>query len=157
MAVGIYKKVARDIMTQSVATIRPNETLHDALAMLSENRVTSLPVTDAAGVCLGVISQTDILAAVFEADVENSELGVEHPLADVLFGRIPLDDLTNQRVDDLMSDEVVSVGPDDLVTALADKMLGKRVHHLPVCGADGVLLGVVSTMDILSALRAPLG
>ncbi len=44
---------------------------------------------------------------------------------------------------------------DDSVTDIADKMLEQNIHHLPVVGEDDRLLGIVSTMDILGGLRAP--
>jgi CBS domain-containing protein len=155
MAVGIYKKMARDIMTKSVATVRENETLHDALMLLTENRLTALPVVDAAGRCLGMISQSDVIAVAREADAENQEMGSDHPMADVLFGRVSLDEVTNERIDDIMTEGVVTAAPTDLITSIADKMLSEKVHHLPVCDEDGCLLGIISTMDILAALRAP--
>ncbi len=155
MAIGIYKKMARDIMTKSVATVRENETLHDALMLMTENRLTALPVVDSAGRCLGMISQSDVIAVAREADAENEELGTDHPMADVLFGRVALDEVTNERIDDIMTEGVVTAAPTDLITTVADKMLAEKVHHLPICDEEGCLVGIISTMDILAAFAPP--
>jgi CBS-domain-containing membrane protein len=102
-----------------------------------------------------MISQSDVIAIAREADAENEELGAPYPMADVLFGRVALDELTNERIDDIMTEGVVTAAPTDLITRVADKMLAEKVHHIPVCDEDGCLLGIISTMDILAALRAP--
>ena len=58
MTIGIYKQSARDIMTKHVHTIQTKETVHDALLLMAENRVSSLPVINSVGECVGVVSQT---------------------------------------------------------------------------------------------------
>jgi CBS domain-containing protein len=55
-----------------------------------------------------------------------------------------------------MSDRVVMAAPDERVTDVADKMLDGQIHHIPVVDADDNLLGIISTMDILAALRTPI-
>ena len=72
-----------------------------------------------------------------------------------VFGAASIDEITNERIDDVMSTKVKAASPDTLVVDIADLMLEQRVHHVPVCDSDGNLMGVVSTMDILKALRTP--
>ena len=66
-----------------------------------------------------------------------------------------LDELTEERVEDLMSARVVVADSDESVTDLADKMLAAEIHHIPVVNSGGILVGMVSTMDILAGLREP--
>lgn len=60
-----------------------------------------------------------------------------------------------EHVDDIMRRRVVTVAPDDPVTAAADRMLASRLHSLPVVerqsGKDRVI-GIVSRGDVLKAL-----
>ena len=155
MTIGIYKQVAKDIMTKRVVTIRNKETVHDALLLMVENRLAALPVVNQAGRCVGVISQSDLIAEARDKDLENEELAAGHSLAELIFGATSFDELTSERVEDMMSDQVVMAAPDELVTSVADKMLGQQVHHIPVVDGQENLVGIVSTMDILAALRAP--
>jgi CBS domain-containing protein len=56
---------------------------------------------------------------------------------------------------DAMTRQIVAVGPDATVEAVARTMLDDRVHRVLVLEA-GVLLGVISTFDLLPALlRVP--
>lgn len=157
MAVGIYKRVAKDIMTKHVATIHSQETIHDALLLMGENRLSALPVVNQTGKCVGMISQSDIISMARDKDIEDSEMvAAKNSAADLLFGGVALDEITNERVEDMMSDRVVMAAPDESVTEVADKMLEQEVHHIPVVDGEDRLIGIVSTMDILAALRAPL-
>lgn len=155
MAIGIYKQVAKDIMTKHVATIRSQETVHDALLLMAENRLATLPVVNQSGKCVGMISQSDIVAEAREKDVEDTEVTSRNAM-DLLFGGVLLDEITNERVDDIMSEKIVMAAPDEPVTEVADKMLEAEIHHIPVVDGNDRLVGIISTMDILAALRAPI-
>lgn len=156
MVVGIYKQTAKDVMTKHVTTLRTNDTIHYALMMMAENDLSAIPVVDPAGRCVGIITQRDIITEAREKDVEDSERSENRPPHMLPMGSVSLDELTNERVDDMMSEKVVTVGPGDAVTDVADRMLKGGIHHIPVVDEDDQLLGIVSTMDILESLRNPL-
>ena len=154
MGVGIYKQTAKDIMTKRVETLRQRDTIHYALMMMAENDISAIPVVDPTGKCIGMITQRDIIAEVRDKDLEDEDRASSRP--DILyFGAVSLDELTNERVEDMMSNKVIKVHADDSVTEIADTMLNHGIHHIPVVGEDDQLLGIVSTMDILGGLRSP--
>jgi CBS domain-containing protein len=153
MTVGIYKKTVKEVMTTHVATIRTQETVHDALQLMAVNRLSALPVVDQVGNCVGVVSQSDLIALASEADSEERSTTSGGSLTDLIFGRVPLDEITNERIVDVMSTEVVAASPDELLTTVTDKLLKYEVHHIPVCNDEKLLVGIVSTLDILRALR----
>lgn len=153
MAVGIYKQSARDIMTTRVETLRERDTVHYALLMMAENDISAVPVLSADGRCIGMIAQRDIIAEAREKDIEDGE---RTEYAAPYFGSVALDELTNERVEDMMSEKLVTVSPKDSVTDVADRMLDNSVHHIPVVDQDNRLVGIISTMDILAALRSPI-
>ena len=104
-----------------------------------------------------MISQSDIISTAREKDVEDTEMvAAKNSASDLLFGGVALEEITNERVEDMMSDRVVMAAPDEAVTDVADKMLEQEIHHIPVVDGNENLIGIVSTMDILAALRAPL-
>ena len=154
MGVGIYKQSAKDIMSKHVETLRGMDTIHYALMMMAENDLSAVPVVDANGKCIGMITQRDIIAEVREKDVEDSERSAERNFL-MSVDTVSLDELTSERVEDMMSTKVVKVHENDLVTSIADRMLAQKIHHVPVVSSDDRLVGIVSTMDILAGLRAP--
>jgi len=155
MSVGIYKQTAKDIMTRRVETLRERDTIHYALSIMAENDVSAIPVISADGKCMGMISQRDIIVEAREKDVEDAERSSNRASHLLSFGAVSLDELTNERVDDMMSDKVIKVHEDDAVTDIADTMLKHNIHHIPVVADDDRLVGIISTMDILAGLRNP--
>lgn len=149
MEVGIYKQKAADIMSPHVDSIHSGETVRDALILMAKNRLAVLPVVDSHDHCVGILSQTDLIAFTQDADEEDEFQRLQRP--DQL--GLPIDQVTGTRIEDTMTDEVVTARVDQEVVSIADLMLENRIHHVPVVDEEGVLKGIVSTLDILAGLR----
>jgi acetoin utilization protein AcuB len=70
------------IMARDVITVGPTDTLEDAAERMRRSRVGSLPVVDAAGALVGILTETDILhafAEVFTAGGASSRLEIAIP------------------------------------------------------------------------------
>ena len=98
MSTAVSKPTARDVMTTHVVTIRHSEKVHDALELMAENHVTWLPVVDRDGRCVGVVSQTDLIALAHETD-EDSDAGRRDGWVSALFSGARLSDITNERIE----------------------------------------------------------
>lgn len=59
------------------------------------------------------------------------------------------------HVSELMSRDVVTVGPSDSCLEAVTRMHGARVRHLPVVNHEGALVGVVTDRDLRHHLFAP--
>ena len=142
----------KDVITKDVVSIDPHDTLRDALAVMVENHVSALPVVDARGHCVGVISVTDLLGMTKDLSDELNALsesgGLDH---EALVQKLEHAELLTDQVQAWMSTDVVSVGIDSTVQHAAKQMLGNRVHRLVVIHARNQVVGVVSTMDLLAA------
>ena len=153
MTIGIYKLVAKDIMTTDIVTVHPQERVSDALRLMTENRVPVLPVVDRDDRCVGVISQSDLVQLTRDAD-DDRDANSDTPFG-LMPGRGDWDSVMDERLDGVMSDEVVTVSSGDLIVpVIVDRLIAQRIHHVPVVDDDGRLLGIVSTVDILRALRS---
>jgi CBS domain-containing protein len=113
---------ASDIMSSPPVCILPTTTVAHALEQLRTEGFRHLPVTNSAGVLLGVVSARDLGEA-----------------------------STTATVADAMSPEVVVGAPDDDVLALARRFVQTRVGALPIV-ERGVIVGIVSVVDVLQAL-----
>jgi CBS domain-containing protein len=112
-----------------VATIRPTQTLRDAVESLAAENIGILVVADASGV-RGVISERDIVMAIAEDT-----------------------DLSLARVVDYMTADLVQVSEDVTVADAAQTMAASQIRHLAVTRNDTVT-GVVSVREILKVLVA---
>ena len=137
----------QDVMTTDVATIGPDALLKDAATGLVRRRISGMPVVDDAGVVLGVLSETDILAK--EGD-EQRNAGFLHWLVD------PADPWITARFDavtvsDAMSAPARTIAPNRPIAEAATVMLDEDVNRLPVVDAGGTLVGIVSRGDLVRA------
>jgi CBS domain-containing protein len=113
----------------NVVTIRPQQTIRDAVAMLISNNIGSLVVINTADQPIGIISERDIIRLVAANEAV-------FPLS----------------ISALMSREMVIGVPHDDLEAVAHTMTEKRVRHVPVVD-QGKLIGIVSIGDIVKAQR----
>lgn len=117
----------REVASSAVVTVGPMQTLREAARLMATHRVGSAVVQDAEHLA-GILTERDVLKAV-AAGAEPEEVTVQ----------------------ELMTSDVVTVGPDwDLIEA-AGEMARRRIRHLVVYDG-GQLLGVLSVRDVLPAL-----
>jgi CBS domain-containing protein len=117
-----------------------------------ENRVSALPVVDARGHCVGVISVTDLLGVTKDLSDELNALSVSRGLDhEVLVQQLEEADVLTEQVKNWMSTEVISVGRESTIQHAAREMLRNRVHRLVVLDDQRHVTGIVSTMDLLAA------
>lgn len=145
----ISKLRVKDIMSKHVVAVNPSDSLHEALDLICENRVSALPVVDGRGHCIGILTTSDLIELTHELDDELQNLGrVDENKPQWLIEQLTKA-LGSERVSEQMSRDVASVRPDTMVPEAAAAMLRNRVHHLPVVDENNHLRGIVSTMDIL--------
>jgi CBS domain-containing protein len=118
-----------DVMTKNVKACRPTDTAADAARLMWDGDCGVVPVVSE-GRLQGVVTDRDLLMAAHTRGKNPAEL----------------------RVSEIVQAPVATCRPeDDVKTALAT-MGEKQVRRLPVAGADGRLVGILSLNDL--ALRA---
>jgi CBS-domain-containing membrane protein len=157
---ALYGKVAADLMTPSVLTIPVTATAQEAMALLTDENVGAVPVLDADGNSVGVISRSDLVAHGCDTVPcldPNEPAGPGrswlHPLRASPMHVFSARKAAATRVRDIMTPVVFSVARDTSTTTVVDAMLGLGVHRLFVTDNDGKLVGVISTIDILRHLH----
>ncbi len=137
----------RDVMTRSVLSVRPDTPLKEVAQLLIEHRISGLPVVDAAGKVVGVISEGDLL-------VKEQEPGaIRHrPLAR-LFGESAATRRLIAKAEasiagDAMTSPPITIEPDALVGAAAAQMIERTVNRLPVA-EQGKLVGIITRADVI--------
>jgi CBS domain-containing protein len=117
----------RDVASSAVVAVGPAQSLREATQLMAKHRVGSAVVQDAEQL-VGILTERDVLNAV--------AAGTEPDAA---------------TVQDIMTADVVTVGPNwDLVEA-AGEMARRRIRHLVVY-EGGQLIGVLSVRDVRPAL-----
>src|SRR6266540_3659133 len=115
----------KEIMTQNVQVVHPNDTLQDAASKMRDNDIGFLPVCDGDRV-LGVVSDRDlIIRALAEGRDPGEMIGKE-----------------------LMTSPVLYCDEDEDVKEAAQLMQNNQIRRLIVLNGDKRLVGVVSLGDL---------
>jgi CBS domain-containing protein len=134
-----------DVMTTAVVAVGSETPLRDVAALLTERRISGLPVVDD-GRVVGVVSEGDILAKVRGPEERHGLLGFL--LDDWATAELKLEART---VGAAMTSPAVTIGPNRPVSEAAATMMDEGVNRLPVVDAEGTLLGIVTRADLVRA------
>jgi len=129
--------MVRELMSRNVVTVGPSDSCLEAVARMHRARVRHLPVVDAMGELIGVVTDRDLRHHLFDPRVLK-EIGTI--AVDRLLKAVP--------VSDVMSSPVLSAESDDDVVEVARIMLEDKVGSLPVV-ENGRVVGIVTETDIL--------
>jgi CBS domain-containing protein len=127
----------RDVMSRPVYTVGACDTIEYAAALLADRKVTAVPVLDATGRLVGMVSEGDLLRHRVPHD---PTAHARRDLADT-GGRPKL-------VRDVMTTQPVTTWPEADLADVAALMLRHNVRSVPILD-DGRLVGIVSRRDIL--------
>jgi CBS domain-containing protein len=139
-----------DVMTTSVLTVDRITPYQEIDRMLTEHRISGVPVLKMGREVAGVVTEADLLAAEDETNRRArmaSSVGRRR-----LLRKQPHVSLTAGT---LMTAPAVTIGPDATIPAAARLMNTHHIRRLPVVDEDGKLVGIVSRRDLLSVFLRP--
>jgi CBS domain-containing protein len=141
---------ASDIMTHPVITVTPVTTVGEAAELMIGHRISGLPVVNAAGEVVGMVTEGDLLRRAETSTERRRARWLEFLIAP---GRLASEyaHAHGRRVGEVMTDTVLSVGPDDLILEVIELMERRRIKRVPVID-QGRLVGIVSRANLVRAL-----
>ena len=127
-------------MTSPAITVTPETHCKDAAALLVRHRISALPVVEASGRLVGLVSEADLLP--LEASPDPRSQATPLPAR-----TMPLP----QTVDEVMTADVYTVDEDTDLGIVAQRMLEAHVKRFPVLHGDRVV-GIVSRHDLVKVI-----
>ena len=121
----------RSLMSTALVTVEDTDSIAAAETAMKLASVRHVPVVDAKQNLVGILSVRDVLEALARGKKQ-------------------------VRVGEYMTRNVVTVTPDTLVHTAIDLLLEHEFGSLPVLGADGQLVGIVTETDLVRRARAAL-
>jgi CBS domain-containing protein len=115
--------LVRNRMSRPAVTVRQDADFQKALALMQEKKLRRLPVVDDDGQLVGIVVERDLLVAAMRYLQSRVEVG------------------------DIMTRNVVTVGPDTDLAEVARTMLERKIGGLPVL-EQGRLVGIITESDI---------
>ena len=127
-------QLVSDVMTKDVMSVREDQNLVNLLESMRGMHFRHTPVTDD-GRLVGLLTERDLLR------VSSSSLLPHRDSDEFLKQRF--------HVRDVMTKDVATVSPSATLKQAGELMLKKRVGCLPVVDAKNVLVGIITTTDLL--------
>jgi len=128
------------VMTRNPAVLQPYESLAEAVALMTEQRVRHIPVTDPEGRLVGMLCDSNIRATIGDP-------------VEALRGEIP--GPAELQVSMAMTSPAESVSEDAPLSIVAERLAQAPIGALPVIDRMGCVAGVVSYVDVVRALLDP--
>jgi CBS domain-containing protein len=145
-------KTARDLMTPNPVSIRDTATIPEVLAFLTDTGYSAAPVIDSAGRPIGVVSRTDVVVYERARTAASEDVPGYYHHADLAAAPSSPPAARKEsevRASDLMTPAVFSVAPERPALQVAEEMVQLNVHRLFVVDHHGILVGVISVLDLL--------
>lgn len=146
---------ARDVMTTDVVTVDPGSRVADIARVLIENRISAVPVVDASGAPIGIVSEGDLIGRGTDERVERRdwwlELLAEGETLSAEFAASMAPEERTAR--DIKTAPVISVDEDADLAEIARLLATHRIKRVPVL-RDNRIVGIVSRADLVRALAA---
>jgi len=141
------KVPVKDVMTTNVIYINKDASVHEAARILSEKRISGLPVVDDEKHVIGIMTEADILYSVGMKksqdfrDILRHILGEKHPKI-----------RKGNKVEEIMTSQVITTTPDRDMREIAKILDEKRIKRLPVVDENHKLIGIISRANIVRYL-----
>ncbi len=149
----------RDIMTQDVLTVKADTSVNAVAKLMGQRDISGVPVVDDQHNVIGIITELDLI-------VRNTRLEMPRFIEVLDWGRIPLELPGHQRerlqhmlgteARDVMTEKVITIGPDASIEDLAELMVKQRINPVPVVDEAEHLIGIVSRADLVDMMAAQL-
>jgi len=141
---------AKDIMARDVITVRETSSVKDVARVLLHHRISAVPVVDASGSLLGIVSEGDLmrraeagtgrrrswwLSLLTDADALAADFVKEH----------------SHRVTDIMTPDVITAKPETSLVEIAELLEKNGIKRVPIV-ENGKVVGIVSRANLVQAI-----
>jgi CBS domain-containing protein len=150
--------LVREIMTTEVVTVRRDTSVNDIAKLMGERDISGIPVVDESNRVVGIVTELDMI-------VRNTRLEIPAFIQILDLARIPLErpghyrdrmrHMLGTRAADIMTEQVMTISPDDEAKDLAELMVKRRFNPVPVV-ENGILVGIVSRADLIRMMAREL-
>jgi CBS domain-containing protein len=140
-----HTTTASEIMTSTIHSVRPSDPLRKVVGLLCKNRISGVPVVDGKGRLVGLISERDVLEAMYpdRPELRQRRAGAPGPPGER--------EIASIASSEIMVGEVITAAPDTDILRLASLMAVNKIRRIPIV-EDGRLVGIVSQGDVYRAI-----
>lgn len=143
---------AHDIMTKTVVTTTPNSLVGEIVNLMIDNHISAVPVVDASGSIVGLISEGDLMRRVEGTSGPRQSWWLSM-LAGPGNSAQEFVATHGRHAHDIMTRNVLTISPDMPIGDIAALLEKHRFKRVPVVD-NGQLVGIVSRANLLQGLAS---
>ena len=147
----LVNRAVQDVMTASPLTVRAETPLSEAVRLLSEHRISGMPVVDAAGKPVAELSETDLMWQASGATLPAYVMLLDSVVYLTTPGRYSqeLHKALGQTVGDVMRRRVTTLALDAPLRKAAQLMHDEQIRRVVVIDGGGQVVGILTRGDIV--------
>src|SRR5690606_13824584 len=126
------------IMTTNVIKLNVSDSLSKAEKLFKENKIRHIPVMNGNKI-IGMLSYTDLLRISFAETIDEDDQIIDVTVYDVF------------TIEQVMAKNLICISPDTTIKEAAEILAHREFHALPVT-ANGILIGIITTTDLIRYL-----
>ncbi|MGI9518294.1 MAG: CBS domain-containing protein [Pirellulaceae bacterium] len=142
-----------DVMTTHVMAVMAGDSIQDAVKIMQDHELTTVPVVNTGDQCIGILSRSDLTEMFLEEDGALSQLLDTDRLSMAWFDR-NVETASARLVNEVMTHNVTLVNATQTLQDACKAMVSGSFHHLPVVNDDERVVGFISTFDIVRAIAS---
>lgn len=139
-----------DVMTKDVVTVNKDVNIDEVARVLSENKISGVPVIDEGNHVIGVVTERDVLYIAGMRKHHTFKDILRHVLGEPVPRRKNRD--TEDTVEETMNSPAITTNPDADIKEVALILNERRIKRLPVVDNKNKLIGIISRADIVRCL-----
>jgi acetoin utilization protein AcuB len=130
--------LVKDWMSKEVITVKVNDTLQQAINLMMDHQISTLPVVED-GKLVGIVTDRDVKrASPSSATLLDIQQALYH--------------LSRLEVGAIMTAHAITVRPDLTIEEVAEIMLERRISGLPIVDDKGEIKGIITKSDLFKAM-----
>ena len=139
------------VMSRHVHSLMVDDTIQDAVALMIDHDLTTIPIVDSETKCVGILSRSDLTELFLTEDQALARTMDTERLSMEWINR-SLETCDVRQVNELMTYEVAQIRENQSLAEACREMARGRIHHLPVVDEAGKVVGILSSFDVVRAV-----
>jgi CBS domain-containing protein len=143
---------AQDIMNRQIRTVGPQQSIREAAEIMLTTGLRRLPVVEANGTLLGMVSRADLLQVIVTSPLMNSQAssGTQPLRRTSSLGAVLAQ---QQPIAEYITTDITTVGTQTPLAEVIDALILSPLKRVIVTDADGQVQGIISDVDVLERIQ----
>ncbi|MFH1001650.1 MAG: CBS domain-containing protein [bacterium] len=140
----------KDVMIKKVKSVLPDLLVSEAFDILSDNKISGLPVINKENKLVGMFTEKEILQNILPGYLKKVGNFVYQDNPKAIANKVK-ELLQGKKVSEIMRGEIITVSSEVPLSEVARTMITERIRRIPVVDEQGKVIGIISREDVVKS------